>query len=196
MYATQRTDLRPRDRAGAQRTRARAAPRPGRLERDGPAAGLRDARDTPECPGACWSWSGPVVKQSRKAVGGSRLLKRSQLAGNGNLRFPNGMRRVLGPLLIGPWRRAARESGVPRACRTKQNVGWMGYAVNPTAAVCYHSRVPAADVSRQTNPIAGRAEGRITVSRDKSYDECDLQRAPEKQSQCATGNLVKEDVHG
>jgi len=45
-----------------------------------------------------------------------------------------------------------------RARETKPNVGGMGYAGNPTAAVCYHSRVPAAGVSRQTNPISGRTK--------------------------------------
>jgi len=56
---------------------------------------------------------------------------------------------------------------------------------------------------RQTNPIWGRAEGRVTVCGDKSYDEWDLQWAPEKQSQFPAGGrtavaraLAPVDTHG
>jgi hypothetical protein len=43
--------------------------------------------------------------------------------------------------------------------------------------------VPRPGLSRQTNPICGRAEGRITAGEERSYDELGRQKAPEKQSQ-------------
>jgi hypothetical protein len=45
----------------------------------------------------------------------------------------------------------------------------------------------ASDQLRQTNPILGRPEGRLTAAGERSYDELDLQRALEKQSQFGKG---------
>ncbi len=57
------------------------------------------------------------------------------------------------------------------------------YPTIPRLPVYYYSTTPVRCLVRQTNPISGRAKGRITADEERSYDELNLERASEKQSQ-------------
>ena len=57
------------------------------------------------------------------------------------------------------------------------------YPTIPRFPVYYYSTIPVRCLLRQTNPISGWTERRISVDAERTYDEWDLHLASEKQSQ-------------
>jgi hypothetical protein len=79
--------------------------------------------------------------------------------------------------------RGSKQARGGRGRMVRNKARWRArYPTIPRFPLYYYSTIPVRCLVRQTNPISGRPERRLTAAGEKSYDEWDLERASENKA--------------